>query len=351
MNRMIKSTKMRIMNVLHYILTTAVTLGSFQAVYFPHLSQVTYRTVFVSCAIFYIIMSLFLYRVYQAYKIDLYRVGEVVYSQSIAHFICDILCYVFICAIYLRVITFWPVLLAFLLQTIVSIVLCIAANRLYFKLHNPRKTLLIYQTYEDLLKLNEIKQYKNRFEVVDTLQDPKDIQEILHAIKGYGAVFVSGVEATLRNGIVKACIDMNINCYFVPHTGDVIIAGAKHIPSFSVPIFEVKRALLKPEYAFVKRFFDIICSSIGLIISSPFMLVIAASIKVYDWGPVFYKQIRLTKDGKRFAILNLRWMQVVHELHKIQVIIQDVVCRGRTRFPLTSDFRHSIAGFAGVFAA
>ena len=55
MNRMIKSTKMRIMNVLHYILTTAVTLGSFQAVYFPHLSQVTYRTVFVSCAIFYII--------------------------------------------------------------------------------------------------------------------------------------------------------------------------------------------------------------------------------------------------------------------------------------------------------
>ena len=43
-------------------------------------------------------------------------------------------------------------------------------------------------------------------------------------------------------------------------------------------------------------------------------------------------------------------MEVVHELHKIQVIIQDVVCRGRTRFPLHSDFRHSIAGFAGVFA-
>ena len=143
----------------------------------------------------------------------------------------------------------------------------------------------------------------------------------------------------------------NINCYFVPHTGDVIIAGAKHIPSFSVPIFEVKRALLKPEYAFVKRFFDIICSSIGLIISSPFMLVIAASIKVYDWGPVFYKQIRLTKDGKKFAILNLRWMQVVHELHKIQATIRVAVCIRCTRFPLPSDFRHSIAGFAGVFAA
>ena len=30
----------------------------------------------------------------------------------------------------------------------------------------------------------------------------------------------------------NACIDQNVTCYFIPHIGDVIIAGAKHVQSF-----------------------------------------------------------------------------------------------------------------------
>ena len=96
---------------------------------------------------------------------------------------------------------------------------------------------------------------------------------------------------------------------------------------------------------------DIVLSLIAILIASPFMAITALAIWGYDRGPVLYKQVCLTKDGKPFEIQNLRWMQVVYELHKIQAIIQDVVCRGRTRFLPLSDFRHSNAGFAGVFAA
>ena len=127
---------------------------------------------------------------------------------------------------------------------------------------------------------------------------------------GYHTVIISGIEATLRNGIVKACIDKDIDCYFIPHTGDVIIAGAKHVQSFSVPIMRTKRAVLKPEYAFTKRALDIIIAAIGLIIASPFMAVTAIMIKAYDHGPAFYKQVRLTKDGRRFEILKFRSMRV-----------------------------------------
>lgn len=310
MSKMVKSVKMRIMNVLQYALIAVVTLGCFQTEYFPNLSQFTYRTMFISFAVCYLILSMFLYRVYNVYKVGLYQVGEVIYSQVVANLICDILCYLFVCLIYLRLVIFWPVLIAFLIQAVISIVWSNSANRLYFKLHNPQKTLLIYRTPEDLQGLSEISQYKRRFTIADMLEDPKDIFEILNVLDGYGSVFISGIEATLRNGIVKACIDKNINCYFIPHTGDVIIAGAKQVPSFSVPIVEVRRAFLKPEYAFIKRLFDIICSSIGLIISSPFMLIVAASIKICDRGPVLYKQIRLTKDGKKFTILKFRSMRV-----------------------------------------
>ena len=131
----------------------------------------------------------------------------------------------------------------------------------------------------------------------------------------------------------------------------MIVAGAKHVQSLSVPIMRAQRSRVKPEYAFAKRAFDIICASIALVIASPFLIATAIAVKAEDGGPVFYRQVRLTRDGKQFKILNLRWMQVVCELHKIQATIQTIICRRYTEFSLSSDFRHSIAGFAGVFAA
>ena len=169
-------------------------------------------------------------------------------------------------------------------------------------------------------------------------------------MEDYDAVFVSGVSATLRNGIVKYCVEKNKACYFVPHTGDVIISGAEHIRSFSVPICRARRSKPAPEYLLLKRAMDIVLSLLAIIVTSPFMAIAALAIWSYDHGPVLYKQVRLTKDGRLFEILNLRWMQVVHELHKIQATIRVAVCRRRTRFLLPSGFRHSIAGFAGVFA-
>ena len=107
----------------------------------------------------------------------------------------------------------------------------------------------------------------------------------------------------------------------------------------------------KRRYWIGRRAQDIVLSLAALLVLWPLMLIIALVIWIDSPGasPIFAQE-RVGRDGKRFMFLNLRWMQVVCELHKIQVIIQDVVCRGRTRFPLTSDFRHSIAGFAGVFA-
>ena len=62
-------------------------------------------------------------------------------------------------------------------------------------------------SYTHLLeKLNEIVFFENRFDVIGKLRDPDDVFEILPKLQGCQAVIVSGIDATLRNGIVKACI-------------------------------------------------------------------------------------------------------------------------------------------------
>ena len=59
---------------------------------------------------------------------------------------------------------------------------------------------------------------------------------------------------------------------------------------------------------FFKRFFDILLSLIGLILSSPFLLIFAIAIKIESKGPVIFKQRRLGRGGKEFNIYKFRSM-------------------------------------------
>ena len=63
-------------------------------------------------------------------------------------------------------------------------------------------------------------------------------------------------------------------------------------------------------YRFLKRVFDILCSFIALIITSPLWLFIAVGIKLSSPGPVFYKSMRAGKDSKEFPVLKFRSMHV-----------------------------------------
>lgn len=61
-------------------------------------------------------------------------------------------------------------------------------------------------------------------------------------------------------------------------------------------------------YHFIKRIFDILLSTVGLIILSPLMLVIAYKVKREDGGPIIYKQIRVGKNGRHFEMYKFRSM-------------------------------------------
>ena len=59
---------------------------------------------------------------------------------------------------------------------------------------------------------------------------------------------------------------------------------------------------------FFKRVFDIVASSIMLIILSPVFLMLAIAIKIDSKGSVFYRQVRVTQYNKKFRIFKFRSM-------------------------------------------
>ncbi|MBB1124543.1 sugar transferase [Limosilactobacillus albertensis] len=66
----------------------------------------------------------------------------------------------------------------------------------------------------------------------------------------------------------------------------------------------------RPVYHTVKRCFDLVAATCGLVLLSPVMLWIAFLIKREDHGPVFYKQVRVGKNGKTFKMYKFRSMFV-----------------------------------------
>ena len=57
-----------------------------------------------------------------------------------------------------------------------------------------------------------------------------------------------------------------------------------------------------------KRVFDFVMSSIGLLVLSPVFLILAIAIKLDSPGPVFYRQVRITRYNKPFRIFKFRSM-------------------------------------------
>lgn len=64
----------------------------------------------------------------------------------------------------------------------------------------------------------------------------------------------------------------------------------------------------KEIYSYFKRLFDIVVSLIGIIMTSPIMLIIAIAIKLDSKGPVIFKQERTGKYGKLFKVWKFRTM-------------------------------------------
>lgn len=75
-------------------------------------------------------------------------------------------------------------------------------------------------------------------------------------------------------------------------------------------LIAISKFEISPENDTLKRMIDIFISLILLILTSPIMLLTALLIKATSKGPVFYKQVRITKGQKEFEILKFRSMRI-----------------------------------------
>jgi len=257
----------------------------------------------------YSIILLVMLRVYDAAMISLHKASEMFYSQTLAFLISDGIIYLFICVLKGGYSNLLPGILCIICQFVMAYLWCRLVNVWYFKTFKTKKTIVIYDEREGLEELIADYELNKKYNVERTEQ----IKEILYnmaVLNEYEVVFLSDVHSHDRNIISKYCIEKDIEMYIIPRLGDIIFSGADNMHMFHVPIFRLRRYNPHVEYLFAKRCFDIFVSGVTLVLFSPLMFFTAIAIKLYDKGPIFYKQTRLTKDGKEFEILKFRSMRV-----------------------------------------
>ena len=129
-------------------------------------------------------------------------------------------------------------------------------------------------------------------------------------IKKYEGVVIYDVHSETRNKILKFCYGNDIRAYSTTKVSDILIRGAESLHIFDTPLLLYRNHGLSFEQRFLKRTMDILVSALMLLITSPIFLVASIAIKLYDGGPVFYRQARCTMNGKVFHIFKFRSMIV-----------------------------------------
>jgi len=94
----------------------------------------------------------------------------------------------------------------------------------------------------------------------------------------------------------------------LPRLLEVVGSSVEFDDLHGVSVMGVRSFELTRSSLLVKRTFDLLCASVGLISVMPAMLVIAIAIKLDSRGPVFFRQQRVGRHGHRFQIVKFRTM-------------------------------------------
>lgn len=264
---------------------------------------------------FYTIVLVFLSATYGGIRLGYQKNAEIVFSQVLSTFLANIIIYFEMVIMARGLIAPDAILIMMLEQTVIVIVYINIANRIYRNIFPPRKLLLIHgdRPIEDICAKFESR--RDKYVIAKTIHVKEGFDVLCRAIlQSYendecNAVVLGDIPVTDRSPLLKFCYGNSIRVYILPKITDVIMSNASELHVFDSPMLLTREYSMTMEQRFFKRMIDIICSLLLLIIASPIMLITAAAIRLYDGGPVLYKQVRCTRNQREFYIMKFRSMR------------------------------------------
>jgi exopolysaccharide biosynthesis polyprenyl glycosylphosphotransferase len=132
---------------------------------------------------------------------------------------------------------------------------------------------------------------------------------LTHGVTGVIVSAMSLSPARL-NTLIRNLQAIDIHVHLATGIAGIDSRRLRSQPLSHEPLFYVEATSLSFLQLSVKRVFDTVAAGVGLVLISPLMLAVAIAIKINDRGPVFFRQIRVGRDGAPFGVLKFRTMFV-----------------------------------------
>lgn len=252
------------------------------------------------------------------FRVSILQIRDVIFGEVLATMITDIIMYILIWMLSIHLPNLIPGLITWGGQCVIGVIWAYVMHQSYFSTHPPLRTIVIYDERMGMENLIHTYGLEKRFNI-KTVYPVESIMDKLEVMEEFDAAFLCGIHSRERNIILKHCINHKIKLFMIPRIADVMMRGSEQIHMLHLPILKTQRYKPSIEYQIIKRTMDIVVSGIATIVLSPLFLITAIAVKS-DGGPAFYKQKRLTKDGKVFEILKFRSMRVDAEKYSGAVL-------------------------------
>lgn len=258
----------------------------------------------------YIALVLFFVSMYGGFRLGDLEKGNVIYSQILSIIFVNFITYIQMALLAYR----FPKVWIFLALTVSDIMIIVLWTYVYAEIYQhmfpPRRLLLVYGNENALVLLDKLKRRKDRYWIEKVIQIDEGEDVIIKLAEMYDGIVLSDIPTIARNKILKECFDRSIRVYMTPKISDILVRSSSEMHTFDTLLLLSRNNGLTPEQRMGKRFIDVVISCVLLILASPFMVVTAVAVKLYDGGTVIYKQKRLTIDGKEFYIYKFRSMRM-----------------------------------------
>lgn len=264
----------------------------------------------------YCIILLLLTGIYGKYDVGMRKRKQIVFSVTLAHVLTDLVTYFELTIMKtneannttFKLENLGILLLVFVIQIAVIILMTAAGDTFYFWINAAEKCIIVTGDEEDAKRVaSSISSFKKRYELIGIIS--YDSEELEENMLKADTIILYEVPVEKRTEIVDFSYQNLKNVYFNPHIADILEQNSKAVTVDDISFFASQFHMITFEQRIVKRLMDIFISALGIIITSPILLISAIAIKKFDGGKVFFKQKRATVHGKVFEIYKFRTMK------------------------------------------
>lgn len=264
----------------------------------------------------FVVVGLLFLSVYGKYDVGRRKSKPIIYSLTLTVICADIVTYLQLMIMrtntpdvnQFRLNSLGLLGITMVVQILIIIFFAYAGNWLFFKFHRPEKCCVITSSQDSLDEIVfAIKRYQKQYEIASVLDYHSD--KMKRCIRDVDTVFIYDVPVEARTDIMRWSYKYKVNVYFNPEIEDIMELNAKQYSLDDMYLLNKNVKALTMEQRIMKRLLDIVLSLIFGVITLPLWLGGMIAVKMYDGGPVLFKQERATINGRRFQVYKLRTMK------------------------------------------